>query len=199
MVHQVAALIQSPTTSVWSLRNHIIEREPIPSGCLSVFTCAPWQRHTQAHRGTHTCRGTHTLLMLTSFHSIPAEPSLGRGDHEVITPRKLATKAGAELVSLWVWWRALSSWHLDVPRVDVCMWGTEQSFRDSRSQVLNHRPVKYLLVQLGNFNRSRSWEGAIRRTIASNRAWEGGKGAFRKSTNKQHTLYGWQIVLKREN
>lgn len=134
------------------------------------------------HRGAHRCRGT--LLMLTSFHFIPAQPSLGRTDHEVITPGKLATRAGAELVSLWVWWRTLSSWHLDVPRVDVWMWGTEQSFQDSWSQVLNHSPVKYLLPQLGNCNRS--WEGAIRRTIASNRPWEEGKEAFRKSTN-EHT------------
>lgn len=76
MAHQVKTLAQSPTTWVWSPRSHIIEREPIPSSCLSMFTCVPWQRHThtEANTHTHTCKGTHTLLMLTqfSFHSCQA-------------------------------------------------------------------------------------------------------------------------------
>lgn len=191
-------------TWVWSPRSHIIEREPIPSSCLSMFTCVPWQRHThtEAHTHIHTEAHTHAKVHTRSScwpssHFIPAKPSLVHTNHEVITPGKLATRASAELVSLWVWWRTLSSWHLDVPRVDVFMWGTEQSFQDSWSQVLHRRPVKYLLAQLGNFNCC-SQEGAIR-TVASNRPWEGGKEAFRKPTSKQHSLYCWQIVLKREN
>jgi len=40
-------------------------------------------------------------------------------NHEAMALGRLVTEAGAELISVWMWWHAVSFCHLDVPRVEV--------------------------------------------------------------------------------